>query len=196
MIGEWASLPSGEAGRRVWAARIGGRVVAWPLTGRIAWEPADALITPTAKSGNPRGVEIPFTFAAVVLADLFVAGPLYVETVRIGFAAVPREVEEAAVLDGATPWDVFVRVALPPALPHVESGALLCWARAVSEFGATLMFAGDLPGRTQTLSLAIMTALERDLGTTLLLSVLLLGTACGIFLRVRLLALSLSTAPP
>lgn len=54
VIGEWASLPSGEAGRRVWAARIGGRVVAWPLTGRIAWEPADALITPTAKSGNPR----------------------------------------------------------------------------------------------------------------------------------------------
>lgn len=140
-------------------------------------------------------VDLPFTTAAVVMADLFVAGPFYIESAHLGFAGVPRDVEEAAVLDGATPWDVFFRVALPLARPYMESGALLCWARGASEFGATLMFAGNLPGRTQTLSLAIMTALERDLGTTLLLSVLLLATSCGVFLGVRMLGPSLSTGP-
>lgn len=183
-------------GRSLLMSIVGLPLVVPPVVAGIALLMTFGRYGPLGTLLRMAGVEVPFTPAAVVLADLFVAGPLYVESARVGFAAVPQEVEEAAVLDGATPWDVFARVALPLALPHVESGALLCWARAVSEFGATLMFAGNLPGRTQTMSLAIMTALERDLGTTLLLSVLLLGTACGIFLGVRLLAPSVSTAPP
>ncbi len=133
------------------------------------------------------GVELPFTTAAVVLAQLFVGGPFYISSARLGFAAVPREVEEAAALDGASAWDQFRAVAFPLALPHLVGGALLCWARATSEFGATLLFAGNLPGRTQTMALAIMTALETDFTAALSLSALLLALSCGVLLGARLL---------
>lgn len=134
------------------------------------------------------GLEVPFTTAAVVLAQLFVAGPFYVASSRAGFAAIPREVEEAAAIDGASSWQQFRAIAVPLALPSLVSGAILCWARATSEFGATLLFAGNLPGRTQTMSLAIMSALEVDLGTALALSVLLLALSCTVLGAVRLVA--------
>lgn len=136
------------------------------------------------------GIELPFTTTAVVLAQLFVAGPLYVASARLGFAAVPHEVFEAAAIDGASGWQQFRYVALPLAIPSVVTGAILCWARATSEFGATLLFAGNLPGRTQTLSLAIMTALESNLDAALALSVLLLLISLGVLGGVRLLSAS------
>jgi molybdate transport system permease protein len=123
------------------------------------------------------GIELPFTMAAVVLAQLFVAGPFYVRGAKLGFAAIEPEIEEAAAIDGASSWATFWYVTLPLALPGMASGIILCLARAVSEFGATLMFAGNFAGRTQTMSLAVMSALETDLSAALALAVLMVGIA-------------------
>jgi molybdate transport system permease protein len=133
------------------------------------------------------GIELPFTTAAVVLAQLFVAGPFYIRGAKLGFMAIEPEIEEAAAIDGASPWSSFWYVTLPLALPGMAGGAVLCMARAVSEFGATLMFAGNFPGRTQTMSLAIMAALETDLTAALALAVLLIATAAGVLIFSRLL---------
>jgi molybdate transport system permease protein len=134
------------------------------------------------------GIEIPFTVAAVVLAQLFVAGPFYLRSARLGFAAVPRELEEAARVDGAAGWEAFRQVTLPLSLRAIVSGVVLCGARAFSEFGATLMFAGNIGGRTQTMSLAIETAIQTDLGAALALAVLLVVIA-AVALAIPLLLL-------
>ena len=132
------------------------------------------------------GIELPFTMTAVVLAQLFVAGSFYIRGARLGFAAVDPELEEAAAMDGASAWARFWYVTLPLALPGITSGIVLCVARAVSEFGATLMFAGNFAGRTQTMSLAIMAALETDLSAALALAVLLVGIAAAVLVLSRL----------
>jgi len=134
------------------------------------------------------GIELPFTMTAVVLAQTFVAGPFYIHSAKLGFATVDAELEEAAALDGASAWASFWYVTLPLALPGMTSGIVLCMARAVSEFGATLMFAGNFTGRTQTMSLAIMTALETDLSAALALAVLLAGIATVVLVLSRVLA--------
>jgi molybdate transport system permease protein len=120
------------------------------------------------------GIELPFTTAAVVVASLFVAAPFYIRAARSGFLAVPREYEEAARVEGATEWEVFRFVTAPVAAPALFGGAVLCWARALGEFGATIMFAGQFLGRTQTMPLAIYAALESDTDAALSLSVILL----------------------
>ena len=134
------------------------------------------------------GIELPFTMTAVVLAQLFVAGSFYIRGAKLGFAAVDPEVEEAAAMDGASAWARFWYVTLPLALPGITSGIVLCLARAVSEFGATLMFAGNFAGRTQTMSLAIMAALETDLSAALALAVLLVGIAAAVLVLSRVVA--------
>jgi molybdate transport system permease protein len=121
------------------------------------------------------GLELPFTTAAVVVASFFVAAPFFVRAARAGFLAVPREVEEAARVEGAGEWQVFWHVTVPIAAPAVFGGAVLAWARALGEFGATIMFAGQFTGRTQTMPLAIYAALESDTDAALGLSILLLG---------------------
>ena len=131
------------------------------------------------------GIEIPFTTLAVVLAELFVAAPFYVRAARAGFLGVPREVEEAAMVEGATSWAVFRHVSLPLAAPALLGGAVLCWARALGEFGATIMFAGSFQGRTQTMPLAIYAALESDLDAALALSLLLMVVSCAFLLLFR-----------
>ncbi len=133
------------------------------------------------------GITLPFTTAAVVLAQLFVAVPFYVRGAALGFRAVPRELEEAAAVDGATGWAAFRRITLPLAFPGLLSGLLLCGTRAAAEFGATLLFAGNLPGRTQTMTLAIMTAMETDVSRALALAVLLLLVSLAILIGVRAL---------
>jgi molybdate transport system permease protein len=135
------------------------------------------------------GVELPFTMPAVVLAQSFVAGPFFIRGAKLGFAAVDPELEEAAAIDGASAWASFWYVTMPLALPGIASGIVLCVARAVSEFGATLMFAGNFAGRTQTMSLAIMTALESDMSAALALAVLLVLLAAAVLLLSRVLAL-------
>jgi molybdate transport system permease protein len=132
------------------------------------------------------GLEIPFSTTAVVMAQLFVSVPFYVRGALLGFRLVPQEVEEAAAIDGASGWSAFRHVTLPLALPGIISGGILCWARAVSEFGATLMFAGNITGRTQTMPLAIMTAMETDLNSALALAVLLVIAAAFVLVVSRL----------
>jgi molybdate transport system permease protein len=131
------------------------------------------------------GIELPFTTAAVVLASLFVAAPFYVRAARSGFLGVPRELEEAARVEGASEWQVFRLVTAPMAAPALFGGAVLCWARALGEFGATIMFAGQFAGRTQTMPLAIYAALESDTDAALGLSILLLGMSFALLLLFR-----------
>ena len=121
------------------------------------------------------GITLPFTPIAVVMAQLFIAIPFYIRGASLGFRSVPREVEEAAAIDGASAWQTYRHITFPLAFPGILSGLLLCGTRAAAEFGATLLFAGNLPGRTQTMTLAIMTAMETNLTQALSLSVLLLG---------------------
>ncbi|MGI8916328.1 MAG: ABC transporter permease [Chloroflexota bacterium] len=123
------------------------------------------------------GIDLPFTTAAVVLAQVFVAGPFYIRGATLGFSGVAREVEEAAAMDGASFWQGFRLVTVPLALPGITGGAVLCLGRALSEFGATLLFAGNFEGRTQTMSLAILQAMQSDLPAALVLAVLLVAVA-------------------
>lgn len=131
------------------------------------------------------GVELPFTTAAVVLASVFVSAPFFVRAARAGFMAVPRELEEAARVEGASELQVFRFVTAPVAAPALFGGAVLAWARALGEFGATIMFAGQFAGRTQTMPLAIYAALESDTDAALSLSVLLLGLSFALLVLFR-----------
>ena len=120
------------------------------------------------------GISLPFTTGAVIFAQIFVAAPFYIRAARIGFAGVDPTYEEVSQTLGVSPWATFWRVTLPVAWPSLLTGATLAWARAVSEFGATIMFAGNLTGRTQTMPLAIMTTMESSLGDALALAALML----------------------
>jgi molybdate transport system permease protein len=131
------------------------------------------------------GVELPFTTAAVVIAQLFVSAPLYVRAAIIGFGSVPREVTEAAELDGAGQWTGFRKVIVPLTSPVLLGGAVMTWARAVGEFGATIMFAGDFPGRTETMPLAIYGAFERDLDASIGLAICLVFASGAVILAFR-----------
>ena len=131
------------------------------------------------------GIALPFTSAAVVLAQIFVAAPFYIRAAINAFSAIRRELEEAAAIDGAGSWGVFTRITLPLALPALASGMVMTWARALGEFGATIIFAGNFPGRTQTIPLAIYLGFEIDLDTALTLAALQLALAFSIVLVVR-----------
>lgn len=131
------------------------------------------------------GVNLPFSTAAVILAQVFVASPFFIKAARAGFDAVPARLEAAARTLGASPWHVFWTVTVPLARPALLAGTVLCWARALSEFGATMMFAGNFPGRTQTLALAVMTAMESDLDTALAISTLALFLGIVAILAAR-----------
>jgi molybdate transport system permease protein len=131
------------------------------------------------------GVEVVFTQAAVVMAQTFVAAPLYVRAAAIGFAGVEPELGQAAAMDGASRWQVFRHVILPLSFSAMVSGAAMTWARALGEFGATIVFAGNFPGRTQTMPLAIYLGFELNLDLALALSVLLLATSALALVLVR-----------
>ncbi len=138
------------------------------------------------------GVRLPelslsFSTTAVILAQLFVSAPFFVRAARAAFAETDRDVEDAAAIDGATPWQIFRLITVPLAVPALSSGLVLCWARAVGEFGATMMFAGNFIGRTQTMPLAIMGAMESDLYAALALSVLLVCLSFAALFAYRLI---------
>jgi molybdate transport system permease protein len=120
-------------------------------------------------------MHLPFTAAAVVIAQTFVAAPLYVRSARIGFAAIDVQIEEAARVEGANQWQLFIYVMLPLAGRALVSGIILTWARALGEFGATMLFAGNLEGVTQTMPLAIYLGFESNLGVAIALSVMLIA---------------------
>lgn len=131
------------------------------------------------------GVSIAFTTAAVVLAQTFVAAPFYVRAARAAFASVDRDLEDAAAVDGAAPFAIFHRITLPLSASALFGGAVMTWARALGEFGATIIFAGNFPGRTQTMPLAIYIGFELDLRVALTLSVILLLTSFLVLLIVK-----------
>jgi len=131
------------------------------------------------------GVEIPFTLAAVVLAQLFVSSPYYIKSASAGFASINRELEQAAEVDGASRIQVFRTIILPLALPAIVGGIVMTWARALGEFGATMIFAGNFPGRTQTMPLAIYIGFEIDLDVALVLALILLAVSFFVLALVK-----------
>ena len=131
------------------------------------------------------GVEIAFTPVAVVLAQTFVAAPYYIKAAAIGLASVSDDLHDAAALDGASALNVFRYVTLPLAWRGIIGGAALCWSRALGEFGATMIFAGNYPGRTQTMPLAVYIGFEIDLHQALTLAAILLVVSFGILFVIR-----------
>lgn len=138
------------------------------------------------QSLNALGISIPFTSLAVVLAQTFIAAPLYIKSAALGFASVNCELKKAAALDGANRWQVFRYIMLPISWTSILSGSILTWARALGEFGATIIFAGNLAGRTQTMPLAIYMGFEVDLKVALTLSAIMI-----LFSFIVLIALKL-----
>ncbi len=137
---------------------------------------------------EPLHLRIAFTTAAVVLAQLFVGAPFYVRSARAGFAAVERSYEDASATLGMGPLRTFARVTVPLAFPALAGGAVLAWARALGEFGATIMFAGNLPGVTQTLPLAVYLGLENgDIDLASALALVLVTIALAVVVATRLL---------
>ncbi|MGW3645671.1 ABC transporter permease [Streptomyces sp. NPDC000878] len=131
------------------------------------------------------GIRLAFSTHGVILAETFVAMPFLVLTVCGALQSADRQLEEAARTLGASPWTVFRRVTLPQIRPSLLSGAVLCWARALGEFGATITFAGNLPGTTQTLPLAVYVALEQSPEAAVVLSLLLLAVSLSILIGLR-----------
>jgi molybdate transport system permease protein len=134
------------------------------------------------------GITVGFSTAAVVIAQIFVGAPFYIRTARTGFGRVERGLEEAAADLGASPGRVFWRVVVPITRSSLAAGAVLAWARALGEFGATIMFAGNRQGVTQTMPLAIYERFQAgDLPTALLLSTVLLASSALLLIVVRML---------
>ncbi|HMF41736.1 MAG TPA: ABC transporter permease [Polyangia bacterium] len=131
------------------------------------------------------GIGLPFSSAAVVLAQSFVAAPFYVQAAIAAFRRLDGDLVLVARTLGASWPRVFFTVAVPLSWPALAGGAALSWARALGEFGATLMFAGQKMGRTQTLPLAIYTALESDLQTAQSLSIILVAVAFALLMAIR-----------
>lgn len=131
------------------------------------------------------GIVLPFTLGAAVLAQAFVALPFVVLAVEAAVRTVDRELEEVASTLGAGPLRVFVRVTLPLAAPGVAAGAALAWARALGEFGATITFAGNVRGRTQTLPLAVYEVLQTDRDGAVLLALVLLAVSVAVIVALR-----------
>jgi molybdate transport system permease protein len=134
---------------------------------------------------EPLGIQIAFTTTAVVIAQTFVAAPFYIKAASVGMSAVSPEMEQSAALDGATLFQRLRYVTLPLAFRSMVTGLALCWARALGEFGATIFFAGNIPGRTQTMPLAIYIGFQSDLDQAIALSLILLWVSFLILVVVH-----------
>ncbi|MEZ4554635.1 MAG: ABC transporter permease [Dehalococcoidia bacterium] len=134
------------------------------------------------------GIELAFTTSAVVLAQLFVSAPFLVRSLKAGFQAVDPTYEQVSATLGVSPLRTFWRVTLRLSRPALVGGAVLCWVRALSELGATLIFAGNFEGRTQTMPLAIISAFESSQGLAgaMALAVILLAVAFVLLAALRL----------
>jgi molybdate transport system permease protein len=173
-------------GRRVVRALVTVPLVLPPVVGGVA------LLLVFGRNGlvggwldDTFGVTLPFTTAGVVLAEAFVAMPFLVIAVEGALRGADARYEEAAATLGAGRWTTFTHVTLPLVAPGVAAGAVLCWARALGEFGATITFAGNFPGRTQTMPLAVYLALETDPPAAIVLSLVLLAVSVGILAALR-----------
>jgi molybdate transport system permease protein len=131
------------------------------------------------------GFPLPFTTRGVVLAEAFVAMPFMIVTTEAGLRQMDQRYEEAASTLGASPWRRFWTVTVPLIWPSLAAGGALCWARALGEFGATITFAGNLPGRTQTMPTAIYVSLETNPSGAIVLSILLLAVSLVVLVVLR-----------
>ena len=134
------------------------------------------------------GITIIFTTFAVILAQVFVAGPLYIRQAKTAFAMVDQVYESAARTLGAGPFVTFVKVTIPLAWTGLVSGIILGFARGIGEFGATIMVAGNLPGKTQTMPLAIYGMMQSDLTASIALSLVLIVMSCIILILIRMIS--------
>jgi len=173
-------------GRRVVRALVTVPLVLPPVVGGVA------LLLVFGRRGlvgrwldETFGITLPFTTTGVVIAEAFVAMPFLVIAVEGALRGADERYEEAAATLGAGRWTTFRRVTLPLVAPGVAAGAVLCWARALGEFGATITFAGNFPGRTQTMPLAVYLALEKDLDSAIVLSLILLAVSVTILASLR-----------
>lgn len=130
-------------------------------------------------------ISLPFTSAAVVLAQTFVSAPLFVRAARIGFAEIDPQLREAAYVEGSNEWQLFRHIILPLAGRAILSGTVLAWTRALGEFGATILFAGNMEGVTQTMPLAIYLGFEQSLNMALALSFILVLVTFLLLLMIR-----------
>lgn len=133
------------------------------------------------------GCGVAFTPAAVVMAQVFVASPYFVRSARAGFAGVGRDLREAATIEGATGLKMVRWLMVPMAARSLGAGAAMCWSRAVGEFGATIIFAGSLPGRTRTMPMAVYLGLESGMERALVLSAVLIAMSLAVLMAVRVL---------
>lgn len=134
------------------------------------------------------GIEIPFTTLAVILAQTFVAAPYFVRSARTGIAGVDRDFEDAARVDGASELQLFRHITVPLAGTALSAGLVMSWARALGEFGATIMFAGNLGGKTQTLPLVVYGEFQGgDLDGSIAAAAILVLAALGVLVAVRVL---------
>ena len=182
----WVLARSRARGRSVMRALVTVPLVLPPVVGGVA------LFAVLGRQGlvgrwldEAFGVTVPFTTAAVVIAETFVAMPFLVISVEGALRAADARFEDAAATLGADRWTTFLRVTLPLVAPGVAAGAVLCWARALGEFGATITFAGNFPGTTRTMPLAVYLALQDDPDAAVVLSLVLLVVSLATLLLLR-----------
>jgi molybdate transport system permease protein len=182
----WVLARSRARGRTVLRALVTVPLVLPPVVGGVA------LFTVLGRRGivgrwldQAFDVTIPFTTTAVVLAEAFVAMPFLVISVEGALRAADARFEDAAATLGADRWTTFRRVTLPLVAPGIAAGAVLSWARALGEFGATITFAGNFPGTTQTMPLAVYLALQSDPEAAIVLSLVLLAVSLATLLLLR-----------
>lgn len=173
-------------GRRLARALITVPLVLPPVVGGVALLMVLGRRAPVGRwLDSAFGITLPFSTAGVVVAEAFVAMPFLVISVEGALRAADLRYEEAAATLGASRWTVFRRVTVPLAAPGIAAGATLCWARALGEFGATITFAGNFPGRTQTMPLAVYLALETDPEAAIVLSLVLLAASVAVLAGLR-----------
>ncbi len=182
----WLLARSGLPGRGLVRALVTVPLVLPPVVGGVA------LLLALGRRGFVGrylhewfGVSLPFTTAGVIVAEAFVAMPFLVISVEGALRAADPRFEEAAATLGAGRWYAFRRVTLPSVAPGLVAGAVLCWARALGEFGATITFAGNFPGRTTTMPLAVYLALESDPDAAIVLSLVLLLVSVAVLVALR-----------
>ena len=123
------------------------------------------------------GIIIPFSILAVILAQFFISAPFYIRSAQVGFSSISAEIEDAARVDGAYGWQMFWHITLPIAWRALIAGMILSWARALGEFGATILFAGNLQGKTQTMPLLVYSIFERDINAAIWTGLILIVLA-------------------
>ena len=182
----WLLARSAFPGRRVVRALATLPMVLPPVVGGVA------LLLAFGRAGlvggwldRTFGLTLPFSTAGVVLAETFVAMPFLVVTAEAAFRGADTRLEEAARTLGARRWPVFRRVTLPLVWPSLAAGAVLCWARAVGEFGATITFAGSFPGRTQTVPLKVFLLLDTQPEAAIALSLVLVAASVAVLAGLR-----------